>query len=110
MSLIKVKRARSFLEKTLGLIVVAKKDFDFFYLFDFGFESRWFSSAHTFLMSYDVAMFFLDENFKIVEIIKRVESNKFVIPKCKCRYLVELPISLVGCFCIGDDFKENITL
>ena len=110
MSRIRVKIAKSFLEKTFGLIVVPKKDFDFFYLFDAGFESRLFSSAHTLGMRYDIAMLFLDKDFKIVEILKRVSPNKIIMPSCKCRYLVELPVNLVSNFCLGDNFRKDLYL
>lgn len=57
----------------------------------FPFRSMRRRGIHTLFVRFPIDVLFLDEEWKIVEMVKEIQPNSFYRPEAKAQYVVELP-------------------
>ncbi|MDP2666503.1 MAG: DUF192 domain-containing protein [Candidatus Diapherotrites archaeon] len=105
----RVKHARSFWEKSLGLIGVHEVDFDYVLLFHLQKETRRGASLHMLFMRMPIDVLFLDAQKKIVDIATLRPWILNYTPSAPAKWVVELPAGTIREFIIrvGDGVEWN---
>lgn len=96
---IKVKYAKSFMDRFIGLM--GKRDFDGL-LFKQKYQNRYLSSIHTHFMRVPIDVIYLNDKLEVTQLVT-LKPWKYFIPKQNnTLYIIELPIMTIK--------KNNITL
>ncbi len=90
--LINVKHARTFLQRFMGLMGVAKKDFDYALVFHLHEKGKLSASIHMLFMRTPIDVLFLDAQRRVVDAVKELQPWVFnYTPKKEAQFIVELP-------------------
>ena len=72
-------------------------------LFDFRTPSRWGTTIHMFGMRYDLTVVWLSPEGKVVDVRRARRWRSILIPRAAARYVLELPLSWLDAFHLGDE-------
>jgi hypothetical protein len=102
----KVKHADTELKQAIGLMFSRKINFDFALIFERPSSSVIGSTIHMMFVFYPIAVIFLDEKKKVVDIKRKVIPFWFYAPKKPAKYIIEIPTSTnISFIKINDRFK-----
>lgn len=88
----KVKFARTFLSRAVGLMFLRRKNFDFGLVFELPEESRIAGTIHMLFVFFPIDAVYLDSHRKVVDIARGLKPFALnYTPKKPAKYLVELP-------------------
>lgn len=90
----KQKIANNFCSRALGLMFSSKNKFNFGLIFDLERETTVGSSLHMFFVFYSINVIFLNKDKEIVDIKENFKPFTLYSTKEKCKYIIELPISI----------------
>ncbi len=77
----------------LGLMFQKKKSA----LFKLAFETKFLASIHTFFMRYNLDIFWLDKEKKVVDARRNVKPYKLSVrPRVKAKYILEVPAGKIS--------------
>lgn len=77
--------AKSFMERFKGLMFVSKQK-------SFNLLIKNCNSIHTCFMKFNIDVFCLDKNFKVVKIYKNIKPFRFVLPVKNTYNILEIPV------------------
>ena len=101
-----VKIADTEIKQTLGLMFSRRNKFNYCLIFKRPNSSILGSSIHMMFVFYPIAVIFLDENKKVVDIKKKIVPFWFYMPKKPAKYILEIPISTkIDFIKLNDVFK-----
>ncbi|HEY58900.1 MAG TPA: DUF192 domain-containing protein [Anaerolineae bacterium] len=98
-----VRPCVSFVCRLLGLMGRAPLPEDRGLLFIFPQASRWGSAIHMFGMRFDLAVVWLDETRRVVDVRLARRWRSVCVPRRPARYVLELPVSWLEAFTPGDE-------
>ena len=98
---IKIKEAKTFFQKAIGLMFSSKKNFNFALVFYLS-KGRIKNSLHMLFVFYHILVVFLDENKIVVDKNILYPFQLKYIPKKECNYVIELPVSFDNKIKLGD--------
>ncbi len=98
-----VRPCVSFLCRFRGLMFTPPLPPDQGLLFIFPAASRWGTAIHMFGMRYDLAVVWLDDERRVVDVRLARRWRSICVPRAAARYVLELPASWATAFSIGDE-------
>jgi uncharacterized protein len=102
-----VKFAKTYAQKTKGLIFEKPDHFNYALIFEFSKETRHKASLHMMFMRFPIGVLFLNKEKKVVDIAELKPWQLNYTPKQKAKYAIEMPIHKIWDISLEDVIEWN---